>query len=109
MAHRGAITVRHIERRFAIRVRIRIPPGGLGTRLDGLVRWLDRRLGVTGYQIWPDQHHPIEPQSTSIYLDDADAVPLMLREFGLELVADAALDVHPGGGRPSAPKPPWEN
>jgi hypothetical protein len=36
--------VRDAERRFPVRVRIGIPPEGLGDRLDQIIAWLDVRI-----------------------------------------------------------------
>jgi hypothetical protein len=39
------LAVRDAERRFPVRVRIAIPPEGLGSRLDKIIAWLDANCG----------------------------------------------------------------
>jgi hypothetical protein len=41
--------VRDAERRFPVRVRIGIPPEGLGNRLDQMNAWLDANCGADGW------------------------------------------------------------
>jgi hypothetical protein len=38
--------VRDPERRFSVRIRIGIPPEGLGSRLDEIIAWLDANCGA---------------------------------------------------------------
>jgi hypothetical protein len=45
--------VRDAERRFPVRVRIAVPPGGLGSRLDQIIAWLDANCGVDGWTSMP--------------------------------------------------------
>ena len=49
------------ERRFPIRIRIAVPPGGLGQRYARMTAWLDENCGAEGWTItafrdaWSDQ------------------------------------------------------
>ena len=40
---------RDAERRFPVRVRIAVPPEGLGSRLDQIIAWLDANCGADGW------------------------------------------------------------
>jgi hypothetical protein len=40
--------LRDAELRFPIRIRIGIPPEGLGSRLDQIITWLDANCGADG-------------------------------------------------------------
>ena len=40
---------RNTERQFPVRVRIGIPPEGLGSRLDQMNAWLDANCGANGW------------------------------------------------------------
>jgi hypothetical protein len=40
---------REAERRFPVRIRIEIPPQGLGNRLDQMNAWLDANCGADGW------------------------------------------------------------
>jgi hypothetical protein len=37
------------ERRFSIRIRIAVPPGGLGQRHTQITAWLDENCGAGGW------------------------------------------------------------
>jgi hypothetical protein len=41
------------ERRFPVRIRIGVPPDGLGPRLDRIKVWLDENCGTNGWAITP--------------------------------------------------------
>jgi hypothetical protein len=41
------------ERRFPVRIRIGVPPDGLGSRLDGIKAWLDENCGAEGWAMTP--------------------------------------------------------
>jgi len=36
------------ERRYPVRIRLGVPPGGLGQRYSGLTAWLDANCGADG-------------------------------------------------------------
>ena len=46
---RGMIT--SAERRFPVRIRIAVPPGGLGQRHTQITAWLDENCGADGWAI----------------------------------------------------------
>jgi hypothetical protein len=41
------------ERRFPVRIRIGVPPDGLGSRLDQIKAWLDENCGADGWAMMP--------------------------------------------------------
>jgi hypothetical protein len=45
VAFGGKQAVRDAERRFPVRVRIAVPPDGLGSRLDQIIAWLEASSG----------------------------------------------------------------
>jgi hypothetical protein len=44
---------RDAERRFPVRVRIAVPPEGLGSRLYQIIAWLDANCGADGWTSTP--------------------------------------------------------
>jgi hypothetical protein len=48
---RELITV--AERRFHVRIRIAVPPAGLGQRHTQITAWLDQNCGAEGWAIIP--------------------------------------------------------
>jgi hypothetical protein len=96
---KGAVRVEAIERRFALRLRVRIPDGGL-TRLGDIHAWLDARVGRLGYRIWGDRHAPWDAPTTAVFLDDAGVAADLVAAFGLELAADHGARAHASDDRP---------
>ena len=41
------------ERRFPVRIRIAVPPGGLGQRYARMTAWLDENCGADGWAMTP--------------------------------------------------------
>jgi hypothetical protein len=58
--------VAEAERLFPVRIVIKVPPGGIGTRYMPMTEWLDENCGIRGW--------PITPAGTSGVLNDAFAV-----------------------------------
>ena len=46
------------ERRFPVRIRIGVPPGGFGQRYTEMTSWLDENCGADGWAITPDLDSP---------------------------------------------------
>src|SRR6516162_10966001 len=53
MAASSGFMIAEAERRFPIRVRIGVPPDGLGPRLDRIKAWLDENAGANGWAMTP--------------------------------------------------------
>ena len=60
-------TTGEVESRFPVRVRIGIPPGGLGRRLDQMNVWLDANCGADGWAITPSGSRGIVNDALAIY------------------------------------------
>ena len=61
---------------FAVRVRIKVPGGGLGKRCGEIYRWLDERVGREGY---------VFHGGGLLYTNDVEAAAECIRAIGLEL------------------------
>jgi hypothetical protein len=59
------------ERRFPVRIRIVIPPAGLGQRYTQIIAWLDENCGVDGWAITPSGTRGPVNDAISIYFADA--------------------------------------
>jgi hypothetical protein len=59
------------ERQFPVRVRIGIPPGGLGRRLAQITAWLDENCGFDGWTITPSGMRGVLNDAVSLYFADA--------------------------------------
>ena len=59
------------ERRFAVRIRIAVPPEGLGSQLDQMTAWLDGNCGADGWAMTPSGVRGVLNDAVSIYFLDA--------------------------------------
>jgi hypothetical protein len=58
------------ERRFPVRIRIAIPPDGLGGRLDQLNAWLDANCGADAWAIAPAGTRGVLNDALAVYFLD---------------------------------------
>jgi hypothetical protein len=61
---------RDAERRFPVRVRIGIPPEGLGNRLDQMNAWLDANCGADGWTSTPSSTRGVVNDAVAICFAD---------------------------------------
>ena len=66
---REMITV--AERRFPVRIRIGVPPGGLGQRYTEMTAGLDQNCGADGWALTPSGVRDVLNDAISIYFADA--------------------------------------
>jgi len=59
------------ERRFPVRIRIAVPPDGLGQRYPQMTTWLDENCGADGWAMTPSGTRGILNDAVSIYFGDA--------------------------------------
>jgi hypothetical protein len=59
------------ERRFPVRIRIGVPPGGLGQRHTQMTAWLDENCGADGWAMTPSGTRGVLNDALSIYFTDA--------------------------------------
>src|SRR5690349_24719094 len=59
------------ERRFPVRVRIAVPAGGFGRRLEAMYAWLDQNCGADGWKITPAGLRGVLNDAVAIYFQDA--------------------------------------
>jgi hypothetical protein len=58
------------ERRFPVRVRIGVPPDGLGSRLDRIKTWFDENAGANSWAMTPSGTRGVLNDALSIYFGD---------------------------------------
>ena len=66
---REMITV--AERRFPVRIRLGVPPGGFGQRHTNITAWLDENCGADGWAMTPSGVRGVLNDAVSIYFLDA--------------------------------------
>ena len=59
------------ERRFPVRIRIGVPPSGLGQRHTLITAWLDENCGTDGWAMTPSETRGVLNDALSIYFADA--------------------------------------
>jgi hypothetical protein len=59
------------ERRFPVRIRIAVPPAGLGQRYALITAWLDENCGADGWAMTPSGTRDVLNDALSIYFGDA--------------------------------------
>ena len=60
-------TIIMAERRFPVRVRIGVPPGGFGRCLTEMTAWLDENCGSDGWSMTPSGMRGVLNDALSIY------------------------------------------
>jgi hypothetical protein len=65
------IATRYNERRFPVRIRIGVPPTGLGKQLTQMQDWLDHNAGADGWAMTPSGQRGVLNDALSIHLSDA--------------------------------------
>jgi hypothetical protein len=63
--------VRDAERRFPVRIRLAVPPEGLGSRLDQILAWLDANCGADAWAITPSSIRGVVNDALAVYFMDA--------------------------------------
>jgi hypothetical protein len=59
------------ERRFPVRIRVAVPPAGLGQRYTQITAWLDENCGADGWAMTPSGARGVVNDALSIHFADA--------------------------------------
>jgi hypothetical protein len=59
------------ERHFPVRIRIAVPPNGLGQRYSQITAWLDENCGADAWAMTPSGMRGVLNDALSIYFADA--------------------------------------
>jgi hypothetical protein len=71
MAASSRLMIGEAERRFPVRIRVGVPPRGLGGRLDELKVWLDDNCGADGWAMTPSGLRGVLNDAVAVYFCDA--------------------------------------
>src|SRR5258707_13680971 len=71
MAASSKFMIIEAERRFPVRIRLRVPTGGLGERLDQMQTWLDQNAGTDGWAMTPSGIRTVINDVVAVYFADA--------------------------------------
>ena len=99
MAASSAFMIAEAERRFPVRIRIGVPPDGLGYRLDGIKVWLDENCGANGWPMTPSGTRGMLNDALSIYFADATLASAFVARWCAGYSVETVGGVFPGAGR----------
>jgi len=71
MAASSKLMISEAEQRFPVRIRVALPGGGFGTRLNQMHAWLDENCGADRWAMTPAGFRGVINDSTAIYFADA--------------------------------------
>jgi hypothetical protein len=71
MAASSRLMITEAERRFPVRIKLALPSGGLGERLDQMHAWLDENCGADGWAMTPSGLRGVLNDAVAIYFLDA--------------------------------------
>jgi hypothetical protein len=71
------------ERRFPVRIRIAVPPTGLGQRYGKITDWLDENCGADAWAMTPSGTRRVLNDALSIYFADATLVSAFVARWCL--------------------------
>lgn len=70
MVRAARLAVLEAERTFPVRVKIAVPPGGLGQRLDAMHQWLDGTCGADGWVMTPAGISGVANHAVAVHFRD---------------------------------------
>jgi hypothetical protein len=70
MAASSKLMITEAERRFPARIRIAVPPEGLGRQLADMTAWLDANCGAGGWAVTPAGLRGVVNDALAIYFLD---------------------------------------
>jgi len=81
MAASSKLMISEAERRFPVRIKVALPAGGFGTRLNQMHTWLDENCGADGWAMTPAGLRGVINDSTAIYFADATSAAAVCRSM----------------------------
>ena len=96
MAANSKLMIGEAERRFPVRLRIAVPPEGLGARLDGIRAWLDDNCGAEDWTMTPSGLRSVVNDAVAVYFADAALAAAFVARWcrgGKADTADGAFQV----------------
>jgi hypothetical protein len=81
--------IRDADRRFPVRIRVAVPDGGFGLRLDLIHAWLDQNAGADGWAWTPSGFRGVVNDAVAIYFADATMASAFVARWCLVAKAEA--------------------
>jgi hypothetical protein len=70
MAANSRLMIAEAERRFPVRVRVAVPSGGFGARLNQMQGWLDQNAGADSWAMTPSGTRGVVNDAVAIHFAD---------------------------------------
>src|ERR1700687_1721630 len=71
MTASSRLMITEADRRFPLRIRLAIPAGGFGERLNHMHAWLDQNAGADGWAMTPSGIRTVVNDAVAVYFADA--------------------------------------
>jgi hypothetical protein len=91
MSARSRPTITEAESRFPVRVRIAIPDGGFGERLNRIQAWLDNDCGADGWAITPAAPSDGVNDAVAVYFHNAALASAFVAQWCWHRQSDIAI------------------
>ena len=79
MAASSRLMLTEAERKFPARIKMAVPPDGLGRQLDDMMAWLDANCGVGNWAIAPAGRRGVVNDALAIFFGDVTGPRLVVR------------------------------
>ncbi len=104
--------VAEAERQFPVRIVIRVPPSGIGSRYTPMTEWLDENCGIGGWSITPAGTRGISNDAIAVYMSGPTCAVAFVARWCVagdppgfyELRQDEPARRVPSGGHSSPPR-----
>ena len=109
MTASSKLMIGEAERRFPVRIRIAVPPQGLGARLDEITAWLDDNCGAEGWVMTPAGLRGVVNDAVAVYLGDATLAGAFVARWcrgGKADAVDGAFQIRQDAPTPRRTAPP---
>ena len=70
MAASSRLMIAEAERRFPVRIRVALPAGGFGERLNQMQSWLDQNAGADGWAMTPSGIRSVVNDAVAVHFAD---------------------------------------
>ena len=83
------------ERRFPVRIAMRLPPGGLGRSYTAMVEWLDDNCGIKGWSIAPAGVRGVVIDAVAVYVSNPTCAAAFVARWCVPGDPSSFYDLHP--------------
>ena len=89
MAASSKLMISEAERRFPVRIKVALPAGGFGQRLNQMHAWLDENCGADAWAMTPAGLRGVINDATAIYFADATSAAAFVARWCVGRKAEA--------------------